>query len=162
MRKILTIVLMMFFVNVEMGMTTYASEKTVEEEVVIIREDVEKGEAMQDATFSEQKVNKFKSSKDFINMMSSDETVSWQVWGERQYKRVNGKEGYIPYGYSQHLQGETVLNTYHYTRTYFGSIMKYGDSGRCWGTGTVCAKGTWVDKETASNKTLYVKYGTTD
>lgn len=166
--KKMAIVLMVFVMSMGTGVTTYASEeqKTVNEDVVIIREDVAREEAMQDATFSVGKANKLKklekAPNDFMSIFSADEPVSWKVWGERKYKQIDGKEGYIPYGYSAHMKGETVLDTYHYTRTYFGAIMKYGDSDRWWGTGTVCAPGTWVDKETASNKTLYVKYGTED
>lgn len=70
--------------------------------------------------------------------------------------------GYTPVGYSEHLDGTTVLETYHYTRTYLGKIAKKGDSGRRWGKYTVKATGTFCDEDVNMQYTQIVKYGTED
>ncbi len=74
-----------------------------------------------------------------------------------------GNYGAIPIGYSQHVDSNgNVLQTYHYTRTYIGALLKMGDSGRKWGTGRVKAEGGFVAGEYWDDHTHYVKYGTED
>lgn len=159
--KKMVIVLMLFAMSMGTGVTTYAAEeqKTVNEDVVIIREDVAREEAMRDATFSAKRADR-QAKRSKLSAMATARSVSWNVWGERKFSIQNGVPGYTPYGYSEHLNGTTVLDTYHYTRTYLGAIMKKGDSGRWWGTGTVQAKGTFCDEEVNMAHTQIVKYGT--
>lgn len=160
------IVLMVCLMCIGMGVTAYAAEEKCEvnQDAVIIREDVSRQEAIQDRTFSILQADKMKLELEYNS--SSDtitsRAVSWNVWGERKFGIVNGIPGYTPYGYSEHVNGTTVLDTYHYTRTYLGEIMKKGDSGRCWGNGTVCAKGTFCDEDVNMSYTQIVKYGTED
>lgn len=85
--------------------------------------------------------------------------VYWKVEGHRQYKPKSTGIA-KPVGSSTHMRGDTVLNTFHYTRTYFGP--RRGDSGRVWGTGKVTAVGDWCDREIVNWYRLYVKYGTSD
>ena len=63
--------------------------------------------------------------------------------GEYDYAIINGVPGAYPVGYSTHMNGNVVLDTFHYTRTYLGAVFKSGDSGRVWGKGEVKAKGTF-------------------
>lgn len=68
--------------------------------------------------------------------------------------------GARPVGYSEHRNGDEILDTFHYTRTYLG-WDKSGDSGRVWGTGTVKAVGSFCDRGVWETSIHYVKYGTT-
>ena len=78
----------------------------------------------------------------------------WDVWGERNNN--------IPYGYSQQMNGSTVLNTKHYTRTFLGSKLDpRGDSGQVWGIGLVPASGTYCSGDVWLSYTQKLYYGTT-
>lgn len=104
------------------GVAAETEEKAYPSEIVAIQEDIPREEAMLDPGFD--------ASKSSLNiaLMSSDD-VYWKTWGEHVDKVMNNAVGAIPIGYSAHMQGDTVLSTYHYTRTYLG-VLKSGDSGR--------------------------------
>lgn len=92
-----------------------------------------------------------------INTRSS---IYWSTWGEREYKSNSALSR--PIGYSAQYQMHSVLNTYHYTRTFLGSASNpRGDSDRCWGWGTVSAKGSYLDGDVWSVFVHRVYYGTT-
>lgn len=137
-------------------MTSFATENSFEvrnDEAVVIREDVFHEDALGDSTYDATQSNSG------IMLLSTDD-VHWEVSGTYETKVQNNVMGAIPIGYSAHMDGKTVLDTYHYTRTYLGSILKSGDSGRCWGTGKVKAVGTFCDDDVWMTTTQYVKYGT--
>ena len=121
-------------------------------EIVAIREDVSREDALNDINFD------MTVSNDEVMLLSTD--VYWDVKGEYDYAIINSVPGAYPVGYSTHMSGDTVLNTYHYTRTYLGAVFKSGDSGRVWGTGTVKARGTFCDDETWISSVHYVRDGT--
>ncbi len=123
----------------------------VKSEIIAIRENVSREEAMRDNNFN---VAKSILSNNFIEKRS----VEWKVWGSS----INTSTGATPIGYSEHRNGNTVLSTYHYTRTYLGELLKRGDSGRVWGTHTVKATGTFLAIDVWSAHTHIVKYGTED
>ena len=126
-------------------------------DAIIIREDISHEEAMQDNTYDVMQGSLNNSGN--ISTLSANE-VYWDVWGAYLDRIDGGVRGAIPVGFSAHKNGDTVLDTYHYTRTYLGSLVKRGDSGRCWGTGTVEARGSFCDYDVWANHTQYVKYGT--
>lgn len=119
------------------------------------REDVSLEEALQDPTFD-------------INHVDTNESIMprstyWEVWGESEYREIDNTAR--PIGYSQHVSDGTVLNTFHYTRTYLdGGILggKRGDSGRVWGYGKVKAVGTYCLLDVWDTRVHKVKYGTED
>ena len=120
---------------------------------IVIREDVSSDIALTDTSYnSELDINV----SDILNR-----SIYWNVWGEPEYANVGGNPGAYPVGHSAHMNGDTVLNTYHYTRTYIGEIMKHGDSGRCWGSGVVNARGTFCIQDIWLGSVHIVKYGTT-
>lgn len=136
--------------------TSFAKESSPEvsnHKVVVIREDVSREEALGDSTYDANHDNG-------DVMLFSTKSVHWDVWGSYEYAIVSGTQGAYPLGYSAHKNGDTVLDTYHYTRTYLGETFKRGDSGRKWGTGTVKAKGTFCDDDVWDTTTHIVKYGT--
>lgn len=142
-----------------LSFSAYAQDKPViiasSENIVSIREDVPSFIARKDKTYNEYEATKYYSRNSV--RPQSNENVRWDIAGERLY---NNKDHLMAaHGYSAHMKGNTVLNTYHYTRTYFG-ISKAGDSGRIWGSGKVYATGPWTDWTIADYNTLYVKYGT--
>lgn len=129
------------------------NEKTMPSKIVAIREDIPQEEAIKDSTFYKDKAVK------------SEETVqpravTWNVWGDAKWETKNNVFGATPIGYSEHKSGDTVLETYHYTRTYLSEIFKRGDSGRVWGNYTVKATGTFLDDDVWTSYTHVVKYGT--
>ena len=91
-------------------------------------------------------------------------SVYWKVWGEKEL--TSSTHLYKPIGYSEHRNGNTVLITYHYTRTFLGSELDpRGDSGRVWGgneydKGTVRAQGTDCMQDVWDAFTHRVFYGT--
>ena len=119
------------------------------------REDVSLEEALQDPTFD-------------INHVDTNESIMprstyWNVWGEREYRKSDNTAR--PIGYSEHVSNGTVLNTFHYTRTYLdGGILggKKGDSDRQWGYKTVQATGTYCMMDVWDTCIHKVKYGTED
>lgn len=136
--------------------TSFAKESSSEvtnPKAVVIREDVSREEALGDSTYDANHDN-----GDVMLLTAQD--VHWEVWGEIEYAVVSNTSGAYPLGYSEHKNGDTVLDTYHYTRTYLGEMFKRGDSGRKWGTGTVKAKGTFCDDDVWITTRHIVKYGT--
>ena len=164
MRK-LSGIIMTIVLTVSMGTTVMAAEqkKIVKlTNAVSIRENVSLEEAVQDINFDVDKFNKIKSaSYPNVEAMSSS-GVHWETWGEMDYMIKNGTPGGIPIGYSVHKNGDVELNTYHYTRTYLGAILKKGDSDRWWGEGEVKATGTFCEDDVWANNIHYVKYGTAE
>lgn len=145
---------------VSTDVTSYAmtdSKGTKCSDVIVIREDIPYEEAKQDNSYDAACSNQ--SSTSDISTLSTNE-VYWDVWGSYDAYYEDGVYGAVPLGYSAHKSGDTVLDTYHYTRTYLGSIVKSGDSGRCWGNGTVEARGTFCDEGVWDAHRHYVKYGT--
>ncbi|MBE5840614.1 MAG: hypothetical protein E7304_04305 [Butyrivibrio sp.] len=138
---------------------TYAQDKAEKsnqsERIVSIREDVPSSIAQKDKTYNASISKKYYCQKSIMGKM--DDNVGWDTWGERLYD--NSRHLMAAHGYSAHMKNNTVLDTYHYTRVYFG-WMRAGDSGRVWGNGKVYALGPWTDWDTADLSTLYVKYGT--
>ena len=131
-----------------------------ESEVCSIREDIPSKIAEKDSTYNTY-YKKVPKTRNFILKTSKKEKVKWKTWGEREEGIKNNRYYCKPIGYSEHRQGSKVLNTYHYTRCYFGRVAKCGDSQRSWGYGTVKAIGTECTLDEADG-TLVVKYGTTD
>ena len=128
-------------------------EYTLPSDVIIERYDVPLSVAINDETFSA-KANFL--SKNIIEVKS----VTWHVWGQKDYNSSTAL--YYPVGFSEHLNGSTVLPTYHYTRTYLGlSWSPRGDSGRVWGSFTVRANGTDCLEEVWIVFRHKVFYGTT-
>ncbi len=125
------------------------NEFIVKSKIITVREDVTREEAVNDIGFNVDEANK---SDSYLKSRA----VTWNVWGTG----IEGKYGATPVGYSQHLDGDTVLETYHYTRTYLGEWLKFGDSGRVWGHYTVRAEGEYCDYDTWGAHTHVVKYGT--
>lgn len=121
----------------------------------IILTSVSLEEALQDPTFD-------------INHVDTNESIMprstyWNVWGEREYRKSDNTAR--PIGYSEHVSNGTVLNTFHYTRTYLdGGILggKKGDSDRQWGYKTVQATGTYCMMDVWDTCIHKVKYGTED
>lgn len=152
-RKIgLILSIIMIFTMSITGVAAETEEKAYPSEIVAIREDISREEAMLDNGFDGAK------SSSNIALMSSND-VYWKTWGEHVDKIMSDAVGAIPIGYSAHMQGDTVLSTYHYTRTYLGIFMN-GDSGRVWGNYTVKATGTFCDDDVWLTSIHYVKYGT--
>src|SRR5699024_4331297 len=118
-------------------------------------EDVSLEEALQDPRFD-------------INHVDTNERIMprspyWNGWGEREYRKSDNTAR--PIGYSEHVSNGTVLNTFHYTRTYLdGGILggKKGDSDRQWGYKTVQATGTYCMMDVWDTCIHKVKYGTED
>lgn len=124
------------------------------------REDVSIATAASDAQLPVEKI------LDYVNENNEEPTarsVTWycEGWYEDYSYNSMGSRVQRPCGLSEHRNGNTVLSTYHYTRTYLNKNKMYGDSGRVWGTGSVTARGTLVDSEVCDLNTHYVKYGTT-
>lgn len=164
MRKLSGIIMTIVLI-ISMGTTVMAAEQeqiVKPSNVVSIRENVSWEEAVQDIGFD---VGKFNESKiaTYSNMETmSSSGVHWETWGEMDYMIMDGMPGGIPIGYSVHKNGDVELNTYHYTRTYLGAILKKGDSDRWWGKGEVKATGSFCDDDVWANNIHYVKYGTTE
>lgn len=115
----------------------------------IIREDITISEAIKDSTFDIEKTE--------MNVgVIEPRSTSWNVWGTS----IDCPTGAIPVGYSEHIKDGQVLSTWHYTRTYLGEVMKLGDSGRVWGSGTVRAEGSLCIYDSWDSHTHIVKYGT--
>ena len=133
--------------------TPQSNFERVNPEAVIIRENVPIEEAVQDETFNLQ------ISRDSATVEAR--ATNWNVWGTRfDTSGTGGTRGAIPIGYSEHVKDGVVLETWHYTRTYLGDILRRGDSGRIWGSGTVRAEGTFCDYGVWDAHTHIVKYGT--
>lgn len=138
-----------------MGLPAYAAEGagTVE----IVREDVPHEEAVLDDSYDE-------TMADHSAMNNSvSRSVSWHVWGEREYQNIGSYSMVRAVGYSEQLSDGWVTSTYHYTRTFFGDTLNpLGDSGRVWGQYTVTARGPWVYANNVAEATQKVYYGTED
>ena len=133
--------------------TPQSNFERVNLEAVIVRENVPIEEAMQDDTFNLQMSRN--------SLAVETRSTTWNVWGSSiDTSGLGGVRGAIPVGYSEHVKDGVVLDTWHYTRTYLGEILKRGDSGRIWGTGTVRAEGTFCDYDVWGAHTHIVKYGT--
>lgn len=145
------------------GMTCLAAEnsdgirKVAKQEVLIIREDISREEAMDDATYDPVQAQMFGTGAD----VSRAGEPHWDVWGSREDKIQNGVSGAIPHGYSRLVDSMGVeYKTYHYTRTYLG-VMKLGDSGRQWENNYIVeAIGGFCDDDVWCTNTHIVKYGT--
>lgn len=134
---------------------TYSKGRIVSWPIVVERVDIPLNEALTDATFS---ISNSRMSKS-ISTQSTDSTT-WLVDGRVQYSGENNWNCQAV-GWSGEYAGETLLETYHYTRTYFGSSgEKYGDSGRWWGKGLVFAYGSVIQTGTVTYKIHKVYYGT--
>ena len=158
-KRIIVVIATFALLSINMSFSAYAQNKTIKAEgsvkVVSIREDVPSYIARKDKTYNGVEANAYYSKNSV--MAQNNENVRWDIAGERLF---NDKEHLIAaYGYSAHMKDNTVLNTYHYTRVYFGR-SKSGDSGRVWGRGKVYATGPWTDWTEVTYNTLYVKYGT--
>lgn len=130
--------------------------KTIPSAVVAEQVNVSLAEAKGDITFSARENNLSKQNKEAV----TTKAVYWNVWGER--KLNYSTHMYAPVGYSAHQSGNTVLHTYHYTRTFLGSTWSpRGDSGRIWGYDTVKATGTDCMQEVWDVFVHKVFYGTT-
>lgn len=124
-------------------------------DIVAIREDIPRAEAVLDPTF-----NPALSNEDYTSLQPR--AVTWDVWGEKVYTTIDHSSA-KPVGYSAHMDGSTVLSTYHYTRTFLGSagdVVISGDSGRKWGTYTVKAEGISCMEDVWRDLTHKVYYGT--
>lgn len=126
---------------------------------MIEREDIPINEALTDHTFSLEELENSK-----LDTTKTPRETKWNVWGEKSDPIWDGLDiHYIPIGYSEHVSNGTVLNTYHYTRTYIQVLFdKRGDSDRQWGYKTVKAVGTKVIDSIWKAGTHMVKYGTQD
>ena len=123
--------------------------------VVYIREDVPRSEAVNDPTYNAQD----KKASEGLAVPPS-RNVYWNIYGWKDY--VSSGEA-RPAGCSAHMDGSTVLQTYHYTRTYLDAIINFrGDSGRHWATGEVYAYGTVCSQDVWNAYIHTVKYGTED
>ena len=162
-KKLLTAIIAITMFSMNVQIPVYAQDNTISvddsEKIVFIREDVPSSVARRDKTYNESVAKKSddRNSLMSVNKAEKNENVRWDISGERLYN--NSRHLMAAHGYSAHMRDNTVLDTYHYTRVYFGR-SKAGDSERVWGSGKVYATGPWTDWEVASNSTLYVKYGT--
>lgn len=164
MRNLSKIIVMTGLVISILGTSTIAmaaeSDKKVERinpNAVCEREDVSIEEALHDSSFDLQKAMMQKNS--LVELRGTE----WNTWGSRiDTSGEGGTRGAIPVGYSEQVKDGVVQNTWHYTRTYLGSILKRGDSDRKWGYETVKATGTFCDYGVWEAHTHIVKYGTID
>ncbi len=79
-------------------------EYTLPSDVIVERHDVPLSVAINDETFS--------AKANFLSKnISGTKAVTWNVWGERGYNPSTAL--YYPVGFSEHLNGSTVLPTYH-------------------------------------------------
>lgn len=154
MKKVITLLTIL---TISMGLPVCAKEdnNSINDDIIIIRENVSHEEALHDSSYNTMQ-------KNTNTETTKSRSVSWHVWGERVAGTNGGVWGYTPIGYSEHLDGSEVLETFHYTRTYLGAIAKKGDSGRCWGNYTVKATGKFCDEDVNMQYTQIVKYGTED
>lgn len=149
------------------GVTCLAAEdsdnkqKEAQHKVLVIREDVSKEEAMSDATYDSVQAQMLETEVGADVSISRSGEPHWDVWGSREDKIENGVSGAVPIGYSRLVDSMGVeYKTYHYTRTYLGSL-KRGDSGRCWGNDYIVkAIGKFCDDDVWCNNIHIVKYGT--
>lgn len=119
----------------------------------ITREDVSISEAANDPSF-----DPIMAQEQITQIMPR--ATTWVAWGDSSYSQTTNL--YTPIGYSHEISGTTVLDTYHYTRTFLGSSLDpRGDSGRVWGTYTVQATGTGVISDVWYDYVHRVYYGTT-
>lgn len=145
----------LFAVTVPAFAANVEQAATIPSSIIAERVDVSMAEANEDETFSSTDNNISKQN------VSLSKSVYWNVWGERQLNYSTHL--YAPVGYSAHQDGDTVLHTYHYTRTFLGSANSpRGDSGRIWGYDTVRAVGTDCIEDVWIAFIHRVFYGTTD
>lgn len=153
-RKLQMAVLLAVVVGV-MGFPAYAAEKS--ETIEIVREDVPHEEAVLDDSYDATVAARSETNN------SVSRSVSWNVWGEREYQNTGSYSMVRAVGHSEQVSDGWVTSTYHYTRTFFGSTLNpIGDSGRVWGQYTVTARGSWVYSNYVGEATLKVYYGTED
>jgi len=124
--------------------------------LIIERVDVSVEEARRDPTYLGHDIQLAKEAP-----RRASSSTTWKVTGHVQYSGTNNWYSQAV-GRSGEYDGDTLLDTYHYTRTFFGSDSSpYGDSGRQWGSGDVWAFGSKVPTTYAQNKIHRVYYGTT-
>ncbi|MGB4595266.1 MAG: hypothetical protein WBI14_05115 [Anaerolineaceae bacterium] len=165
MKKILFSLLLSIVMVFSFGVTVFAAGEgddesndfTLPSNVIVQRVDVPLLTAIIDPSFSVAANAQNKASSGTLGLNS----VYWNVWGDKRWNPNTYL--YIPIGYSEHKDGNTVLSTYHYTRTYLGpSWTPRGDSGRVWGSYTVMAVGTDCTQDEWDVFVHQVFYGTAD
>lgn len=134
-----------------------STEKTPTNPLVVERVDVLHTEAVNDPTFSLEKSRQESIKKSIANSAGG----YWDVGGSPQYEPNNfGRIRATGYS-ANYSDNHFLLNTYHYTRTFFGSENNpYGDSGRVWEEGIVRAYGPYVASQYTTGKVHKVFYGT--
>jgi hypothetical protein len=140
--------------------TSYADSSTarqsnVEQSIVeVVREDIPIAQALKDASFNPALA------KAYPEIKTTSKAVYWDCWGGKI--NLDGYGGGTPTGTSVHKNGSTVLNTYHYTRTFLNTQYDpRGDSSYKWGYGTVTATGTYCINDVWTCFIHRVYYGTT-
>jgi len=125
-------------------------------DVIGIRQNISIEEAMTSDTFSIEMNN----ASNILSLLTDN--VYWEYWGTKSLVINNGINQYAPIGYSQHVRNGTVLQTYHYTRTFVEVAGAWnGDSGRVWNTGCVIAHGYPCSDLIWKTGVQKVYYGTT-
>lgn len=143
--------------NVTSVLVADTVKRTEKNEVVFVREDVPKSEAVHDTSYNVNTVNA-------QLVVQETRATSWDVKG---WSETAGYLAEIPCGSSAHVRNGKVLLTWHYTRTFLSDTFKYGDSGRKWGGdssdgGVVVAKGSACDQDLWDLYVHHVYYGTED
>lgn len=138
------------------GMTASNNVVTEDHPLIIERVDVPVAEAVFDQTYS------FSAGKQYMmTSANSTRSTNWDVYGTVWYSGTNHFYSQ-PVGHTAEYDGDTLLDTYHYTRTFFGTVNNnLGDSGRNWGSGVVWAYGSKVPTGNVTNMIQRVYYGTT-
>ena len=143
--------------DLDMDFTSNWYPSMTKQTVVIQRVDVPAAIARADITFSLVLDDEAASKKG----MAAKTGTTWDVGGTVYYDGVD-KYYSKAVGWSGEYSGTTLLSTYHYTRTFFGTVTNnLGDSGRVWGTGKVWAYGSKVPTSQVTYMTQRVYYGTT-
>lgn len=165
MKKKLTTILFSILLISLINVTVYAASEdggkgndfSLSSNVYVQRVDVSLSEAMTDPSFSVAAYEKNIRTSEKIGVNA----IYWQVWGEARWNPYTYM--YRPVGYSAHMNGSTVLSTYHYTRTFLGFTWRlFGDSGRIWGSYTVMAIGGDCSQDVWDVYVHRVYYGTAD
>ncbi|MDO5001948.1 MAG: hypothetical protein Q4E20_06830 [Eubacteriales bacterium] len=164
MKKFICIIVCVLLLTASIPMSAYADASANSEDnrvnivyfpLAVERVDVPLSEAMLDPTFSMEasQINK-------VVSKNATRDAEWKVSGWVEH---SGTDNFYSkaVGMSGLYDGDTLVDKYHYTRTFFGSKNNpFGDSGRVWGTGLVIAIGTLVPTGNVMYKVHKVFYGT--
>ena len=123
--------------------------------VIIERVDIPLEEAVKDPSYFNSHSSVYATGR---SSLTRDTT--WVVSGRVQFSQEYN-DFCQAVGVSAEYDGDTLLQTHHYTRTFFGTASNnIGDSGRVWGDGKVWAFGSLVHVSNTFYRVQRVFYGT--